>query len=267
MRKLSISNYKIQTSKVNKDLRLVLLSDLHGCEYGEENEILLSKVREIHPDAVLIAGDMVTAEDVTGAEDLEPMRQFVAKLGDSYPVFYSNGNHEYFIKCEKENYGDIYDRYRENLQSHGVTFLENSHADTEIAGVPVSVWGLEIPGRFYRRFSWEKLPLEEMEGLIGKAQDDKFRILLAHNPMLFPTYAGWGADLTVAGHLHGGFMRFPLVGGIISPQMRPFPKYDKGLFEKNGRYLAVGAGLGSHRIDLRFGNPPEIVVIDVEKES
>ena len=86
--------------------------------------------------------------------------------------------------------------------------------------------------------------------------------MLAHHPAYFDAYASWGADLTLSGHLHGGMIRLPFVGGLVSPQMRLFPKYDKGLYTKKGKKLIVSAGLANHTVNIRINNPPELVVID-----
>ena len=59
-------------------------------------------------------------------------------------------------------------------------------------------------------------------------------MLLAHNPLLLDSYAGWGADVVLSGHVHGGMVRLPFVGGVLSPERRFFPKYDKELYEKGG---------------------------------
>ena len=65
---------------------------------------------------------------------------------------------------------------------------------------------------------------EEVEKLLGSPKKDTFSILIAHNPEYFPYYAAWGADLTVSGHIHGGIMRLPWIGGVISPSLRLFSK-------------------------------------------
>ena len=92
---------------------------------------------------------------------------------------------------------------------------------------------------------------------------DRYNILLAHNPMYFESYALWGADLTLSGHLHGGLLRLPVLGGVISPQMKLFPKYCCGLYEKYRRKLLVTAGLGSHSIAFRINNPAEIMLLEL----
>jgi hypothetical protein len=101
-----------------------------------------------------------------------------------------------------------------------------------------------------------------LEQMIGKPNDDSFRLLLAHHPCYFDAYAGWGADLTLSGHLHGGIVRLPFFGGVVSPQIRLFPRYDKGMYTMDGKKMIVSAGLGSHTIKLRINNPPELIIID-----
>ena len=66
----------------------------------------------------------------------------------------------------------------------------------------------------------------------------------------------------MSGHLHGGIIRLPFLGGVISPQMQIFPRYDRGLYKLDGKKLIVNAGLGDHTIKMRINNPPEMVVID-----
>ena len=122
--------------------------------------------------------------------------------------------------------------------------------------------GYRVP----RKAGWDThgLPVElEVEKLLGSVKEDKFSILLAHNPEYFKSYAKWGADLTVSGHIHGGIMRLPLIGGVISPSLRLFPKYDSGEFEENGKKMILSRGMGLHHIKLRFFNRPEISVIKI----
>ena len=82
----------------------------------------------------------------------------------------------------------------------------------------------------------------------------------------FPAYAEWGADLVLSGHVHGGIMRLPLLGGVISPTLRLFPRYDGGLFQEGGSTMILGRGLGSHTIPIRIFNPGELVVVELEPQ-
>lgn len=241
-------------------LRIVLLSDLHNQRYGRKNAVLLREIDRLKPDLVAVAGDMFTPEE--GRTEHVALN-LMETLAGKYPVCYGIGNHEYIMKLDTNFFGVRYERYARGLRKAGVLLLENEHADITLKGIPIRIYGLQLPWRFYRRFSYRRLPLEEMRSYLGTGTQERFQILLAHNPMCFSTYEKWGADLTLSGHLHGGFIRLPLVGGVISPQCVPFPKYDRGIFEKNGHYMTVSAGLGSHHDLPRIGNPAELVAIDL----
>ena len=91
--------------------------------------------------------------------------------------------------------------------------------------------------------------------------------MLAHNPDYFRSYCTLHPDLIVSGHNHGGMIRIPGLGGVISPRLHPFPKYDYGVYESTDSQtkMVVTAGCGMHSIHIRINNPPEMVVIDVNK--
>ena len=103
-----------------------------------------------------------------------------------------------------------------------------------------------------------------MKEILGEADEDYFNILLAHNPQYFKEYAGWGADLTLAGHIHGGLVRLPLLGGVVSPMVSFFPKYDGGTFFENGKEMILSRGLGTHTIPIRMFNPGELNIITIK---
>ena len=105
-----------------------------------------------------------------------------------------------------------------------------------------------------------------LKRLLGKPSAGEYNILIAHNPDYFPAYAEWGADLVLSGHVHGGIMRLPLLGGVLSPALRLFPKYDGGLFQEGGSTMILGRGLGSHTIPIRIFNPGELIVVTLEPE-
>ncbi|WDC83435.1 hypothetical protein PL321_11895 [Caloramator sp. mosi_1] len=96
---------------------------------------------------------------------------------------------------------------------------------------------------------------------MGKIDDRTYNILLTHNPLYFKTYSSWGADLTLCGHIHGGIIRIPFIGGFLSPERVFFPKYNAGKYEINNNILIVNRGLGNGDFGLRFNNRPEVTVI------
>lgn len=74
-------------------------------------------------------------------------------------------------------------------------------------------------------------------------------------------------DLVLAGHFHGGMVRIPKFGGVISPQFQIFPKYDAGEFHEGETTMILSRGLGNHSIKLRLFNKPEISYIELKKRD
>lgn len=256
-----VREYKISSSKIKESHKFVILSDLHCKEYGEKNEKLLEKIREINPDHILIAGDMITA--VPG-KDLNPGMDFVEALSKEYSISYSFGNHEYRMELYPDTYGDMWEQFWNHMKETPVTFLRN-----ERQNLPdnIVVYGLEIDREYYKRFKKPKMETTYIEETLKKPEPAEFTILLAHNPDYFEKYAEWGADLVCAGHVHGGIAKLPILGGVIAPTLQLFPKYDGGVFKKGNSTMILSRGLGTHTIHIRFLNPAELIVLELTPEN
>lgn len=253
-----IRNYEIKTGKVNKPYRFVVLSDLHNKQFGKNNKNLLKAIIKVNPHAVFIAGDMITAK--TG-KDMTATLEFLQNLGKILPVYYGQGNHEYRLELYKETYGEMLSTLQNGLKKAGIEQMKNTHVNLPDFGI--SIYGLEIERKYYKRF--QKLPMEDsyINKLLGSPDQHNFSILIAHNPEYFEEYVKWGADLVLSGHVHGGLMRFPFLGGVISPAIRIFPKYDGGIFKKDGKLMILSRGLGTHTLPIRIFNPGELIVVNL----
>jgi predicted MPP superfamily phosphohydrolase len=263
MSDFKVTRHRVRISDEQRSLRrpftAVLISDLHNVSYGENNERLLQEIRNENPELILIAGDLITAGKQVQTDVAVSL---LDQLTRSYPVYYANGNHEHRMKLNQEKYGDAYERYSNRIKSFGVHLLENTGTQITLKERRFKIWGLELPGEYFARGRKNILTVETLTELLGVPEPDCYHILLAHHPMYGEVYAEWGADLALSGHLHGGIVRLPFLGGVISPQMQLFPKYDRGLYKIGDKRLIVSAGLGSHTIPLRLNNPPELIVID-----
>ena len=138
--------------------------------------------------------------------------------------------------------------------------------ETSCLDEKVRVTGLEIDRSYYKRFTPK--PMEEgyLNCTLGKADPQKLQILIAHNPDYFPDYARWGADIVLSGHIHGGVIRLPFLGGVASPAIRFFPRYDGGRYQEGGSTMLLSKGLGMHTIPVRMFNPGELVFFTVKRK-
>lgn len=258
----TITTHTIRSEKIKQKKRYVMLSDMHGQQYGRDNEVLLRAICEQQPDGILIAGDMLTA---LKKEKTKMLEKFLRQLKEKYPVYYANGNHEQKIDLYPERYGDLKERFGEALKQAEIEPLINTRVDLPECGI--AVYGAQIDRGFYKRFQQPDMPEDYMEKLLGKPESDRYTVLLAHNPDYFPSYAAWGADLVLSGHVHGGIMRLPFLGGVISPAIKIFPKYDGGVYREGKSTMILGRGIGTHSPNVRFFNPGELVVIDLCPEA
>lgn len=244
---------------LTEDRTVIFLSDMHNHVYGENNEKLLQAVKDADPTLILIGGDMLVGR---AGRSYDAALEFVAKLPDICPVYYANGNHEQRMKEEPEEYSDpTYREYKKRLEKAGVHFLENETEELLLGNMPVTITGLEIPKKCYTKFRKVPLCKEEMEELAGESDPSVYQILLAHNPTYVKEYKQWGADLILSGHLHGGMVRLPGIGGVVAPNFMFFPKYSGDIYREKDATIVVSRGLGTHTINVRLFNPAEVVVL------
>lgn len=256
---LQCEYYIIEDTQLPKEFRgtkIVMLADLHEHEFGEKNKKLLEKIRVQNPDYIMIAGDLLIKGECLRAEKVIPFLEQLATIG---PVYYAPGNHEEYLErvCGEMVYG----AYLEKLKEIGVIYLANQSVCIKKGTDQLRVTGLHLQKKYFAKF-YEPITfeIEHLEELIGKKKG-QYELLIAHNPNYLPIYAKWGANLVLSGHVHGGVVILPWVGGVISTTFQLFPKYDFGLFQEGNTKMVLSRGLGVHTVRLRLFNKPEISVI------
>lgn len=259
----TVSEFIMKTDKkLKKDLNIVLLTDLHDTDLDDkDNATVLNKIDEIDPDFVLLAGDMITSY-MQPRYNSDTTFSFLKKLSEHYTVYYGLGNHEQRYLSEPNKFPDKYNNLKKYVEECGIKFL--SDAKVDLPEDNISIYGLNIPIEYYRRVVTKKLPDDYVESIFGKADADRYNILLAHNPDQFPIYANWEPDLVCSGHVHGGIVRIPGLGGVISPQLKLFPKYDWGIFNEGKVTMLLSKGIGWHTIPIRIFNKAEIVHVTIK---
>lgn len=259
MNRFVVREHTFTSAKINKEITFVFLSDLHDKSYGKDNRKLLEAIDKAKPDALLVGGDMIVARP---EEENDSAKAFMHALAKKYTIYYGMGNHEYRSDLYREKYGEMYDEYTQPLMKQGVRFLRNEMMCLEDFNIRIR--GAEIDRRFYKRFVVRHMEDTYLEEILGVNDGCSYEILLAHNPDYFKQYASYGADLTLSGHVHGGIIRLPFIGGIASPAVRFFPKYNGGLYRKGNSNMIVSCGLGTHTLPMRIFNPAELIVIHLK---
>ncbi len=175
-----VRNYEMSSDKIEGELKLVLLSDLHGYVFGKDNEKLIDAVKECKPDIVLCAGDMMTAHLVKGRIQYEAGMNVLTQLAKDFPVYAGNGNHERKLKTSTQQFGNLFDRYRSGLVRAGVTMLENDSC--MLPGRNVRISGLDLELTYFTKVVKKKMDKGYVDRLLGPADKKAFQILIDHNP-------------------------------------------------------------------------------------
>ena len=260
---IEISEYTINLSDLSGSARVVVISDLHGKEYGEDNSRLLGKISEQNPDAIFVVGDML--KDRHAENGFSGTVNLLTELSDIAPVYFSYGNQE------KEYGDDIITDFENSITENGIIVLDDSFVDCEIGGQKIRIGGTmghAFPfGRTWEEFenSDEYIFLKEME------KTDLPTIVLAHMPDTFifnGAHNYWSnIDLVVSGHTHGGVVRLPFAGGLYSPMQGLFPEYDYGFYMLGEKMkMVITSGLSGYKFVPRFLNLPEICVLNLTGE-
>ena len=241
-----LRRYTVETEKLSSPVRMAVLSDLHGNDYGQDGLQLLALLIKEQPDAILMTGDMFSP-DGDASEELA----FFRHLAEIAPSFYVTGNHEY------AEYS-ISSLTREIRQT-GVTVLNKNCVTLSIRGQTVNICGIPDP----------------VSGSSAKASinaldipGEGYTVLLSHRPELIDQYAASGAfDLVLCGHAHGGQVRIPLlINGLYAPNQGLFPQYAGGRYTLDGTTMIVSRGLAREQqwYIPRVFNRPELVIVTIE---
>ena len=243
---IDVSTFEIPTCHIHEDIRLCVLADLHSTLFGRGQKQLRQKVDQIHPDMILMPGDMIDDK-----RSYEPAFMLFDGLR-KYETFYVPGNHE--MRMDHE----VLRHYFGRMEEMGIHVLIDESYYDEKRGIEIA--GLHSMGH-------------HVDCEVRKASDlfhhDDERVLMSHSPAFADFYAQVKCDLVVCGHAHGGQWRLPFTHqGLYAPQEGILPKYTEGMHELGDVKMCISRGLNRSAYDIpRLYNNPEIVVIDLIRED
>ncbi len=223
--------------------RIAVLSDLHGRQFGPDNDRLVAFVESLEPDCIALTGDLVDRD-----EQLDRLPALAQRLCAIAPTYYVTGNHEWASVSVPA--------LKELLAENGVTVLSNEAVFETRDGAVLAIAGIDDPNG----------PADQKTGEVLRQEIDADYVLLLSHRDTVAEYDGWGYDLILCGHGHGGMFRIPFWDrGLISSQHTLFPQYDGGCYPlKDGGFCLVSRGLGNNPIPghtirtFRLFNRPEV---------
>ncbi len=265
-KKPALTEYNVKSEKIKKNITITFLADLHERPY----EDLLPLIKKSAPDIILIGGDTLERYDKSAPQpepvkrgilaniifniayyynyiflklfcrknlsDTERTYNFLREISEIAPVISGVGNHEQkFLKEDIELFKEL-----------SVELLDNSDKVFDIKGEKLLIGGLS--------------PFADEQWLKSFSKKSGFKILICHHPIYYDVFLkDNNFDLVLAGHNHGGQLRFKNKG-VLSSGEGFFPKYDKGIFYNK---FIVTAGCANTVALPRINNPREIVKINL----
>jgi predicted MPP superfamily phosphohydrolase len=231
------------------NLKIAVLSDIHaGGAFIDERKLrlIVERTNQLQPDLIVILGDYISGG--RNHHDMNPevfapfLKDFRAPLG----VYSVLGNHDWWYDGQK---------VRRALEANGIKVLENEVARLETRGT--SLWLVGLADLWTRP--------QRIGDTIANVPAGEPLIAITHNPDIFPQLPQ-GVSLLLAGHTHGGQVRFPFIGTVTTVS-RFGDRYVGGHIVENGRHLFVTTGIGTSIYPVRFGVPPEIVLVTVTSKN
>lgn len=239
--------------------KIAVISDLHQMRFGEYNTDLAKKIKRENPDYIFFVGDMGDSVKF----NVDAFYDLLESLGDKIPIIMVPGNHDLRLGG-----GTVHKNFIREVERAGAVILTNTSAEMVVGGKKLYIYGFcqplvadeSIP---IARRQFSDVTEEDVSAMLGRRPTDAPVILLAHDPRPFQCYKAWGADLILSGHLHGGLVRIPFVGGLFAPDISFLPSYSGGLYNdgKTTMFVTTGLGQSSFPPVPRFLNPPEIAVL------
>jgi hypothetical protein len=267
-----ITRYRPRLSDWPQDLhlRIALVADIHACEPWmglDRVERIVADTNALEPDLILLLGDYMAHHRFVRrripASDWAPvLGGLKAPLG----VHAILGNHDWWDDTTAMRRRQGPARARRELEAVGIPVYENDARQLIKNGRAFWLAGLgdqlafRRVARGERRDSRLDRGVDDLPGTMAKISDDAPVLLMAHEPDIFPRVPSRVA-LTFSGHTHGG--QIALAGFAPIVPSRYGRRFAYGHIVEEGRHLIVSGGLGCSLMPVRFGVPPEIVLVEL----
>lgn len=229
----------LYSPKIDSPIKITQITDFHSNVLSNLKEVI-ENIRQFDPDFIILTGDIL---DYGTDRKIERSLFFLKHLSSlGIETFYITGNHE--------ESGPNLDYFLGEIEKLGIKYLKNE--SVHIKDNKINLYG----NTFYTR-SFDKY----------KKYDDKLNIILSHYSKHVRDRENVDFDFVFSGHTHGGQVRFPILGALVSPGEGFFPSFDKGVYPYRNGIIYVDSGLGNTFLPLRFLNKIGYSNIEIKNGS
>ncbi|HZS06999.1 MAG TPA: metallophosphoesterase [Blastocatellia bacterium] len=229
--------------------RIVQLSDVHHSSFLDEANIAeaVRRANALEPDLIALTGDYISH----ATDYIAGCARVLGQLRASHGVFAVLGNHDHWTDGAM---------MAEALEAEGIRVLCNEHTRIHRGRANLCVAGIDDV----------MVKRDDLPAALAGTTCEEARVLLAHNPAIIREAARAGVDLVLSGHTHGGQINWQLLTGKKDTPLRrwlqrPSRRFLRGHAVLGSTQLYVNRGLGTVVVPLRYGCPPEITLLELQK--
>lgn len=278
--RLKVTHYRVTPPNwpANLKLRIAALADFHFCEpymSVARARAIVAQTNALGCDAVMLLGDYMAGGGISRFSGYIPEKEWAGALGElkaPFGVHAILGNHDWWEDEAAARAGRPC-AAQVALEAVGIPVHNNRAVRFEKAGAPFWVAGLgdqwalglrRLATKDSKRQRYAYRGFDDLPATLEQVTDKAPLILMVHEPDIFPRVPSRVA-LTLAGHTHGGQVTF--MGYAPRVPSRYGRRYVYGHVVEDARSIVISGGLGCSGLPVRFGCPPEIVVVELGAEA
>lgn len=262
---LFVKEYKVVHSTIPEyfhGLKIVHFSDVHYGRTVHQKELvnLVEKINELHPDIVVLTGDLIDDDTVIDNDVVTLIVNELKKIDARIGKYAIMGNHDYQFQewatiIKNSNFVNLNDTYD--------LIYDNGYEPIMLAGISTNLHGTKnIKDKSVPIFTYFSGLNKKVENENGEEVSDPsivkpvYEILLMHEPDFIEEIDYNKFDLILAGHSHNGQVRFPFIGAVIKPVGADI-YYDE-YYSLDQTELYISSGIGVSTVNFRLFNRPSI---------
>jgi len=240
---LSLERVEIKLPRLPKKLdgfKVIHLSDIHHSPFTglDHIERTVKIANRLKPDMFVLTGDYVSHD----AKYIGPVAEVLGRLEAEFGTHACLGNHDHWTDAELVT---------RSLKNAGIQVLINEGHRFEARGA--SIWLAGVDDHMVGK--------TDLPAALKGSFPDEFKLLLAHNPIIFRKAVRAAIDLTLSGHTHGGQVKVR----TRTPKDRLIPRrrLSAGLHQRKDSHIYITRGIGTVVLPVRYQCPPEISLLEL----
>ena len=246
---LVVKEYSLINNKIPDNfsgMKIVHFSDLHYGSTIHEAQVtnLVKKINELKPDIVVFTGDLIDKDYFNSQKDIafitDSLKNIEARLGKFAVI----GNHDYG-----------YTEFEIIMENSDFIFLNNMSQKIFFNDItPIVITGVTS--------LLQSTP--NYDEILSDTDPEYYHILLAHEPDILNKLKSYSIDLMLSGHTHGGQVRLPFVGTIVTAAGGKI--YYEEKYKVGNTDLFISSGIGTSTLKFRLFNKPSINLYRLYKQ-